>query len=50
MHEAELSETMTDLGRAYAVSQRIDGRALGICPIRRKNFTALEIGRSLREN
>jgi site-specific recombinase XerD len=46
MHEAELSETMTDLERACQFRNGLMVALLGFCPIRRKNFTALEIGRS----
>src|SRR5262249_17613665 len=46
MHEAELSQTMTDLGRACQFRNGLMIALLGFCPIRRKNFCALEIGRS----
>jgi site-specific recombinase XerD len=46
MHEAELSQTMTDLGRACQFRNGLIIALLGFCPIRRKNFSALEIGRS----
>ncbi len=46
MHEAELSETMTDLGRALQFRNGLMVALLALCPVRRKNFTALEIGRS----
>jgi site-specific recombinase XerD len=46
MHEAELSETMTDLGRACQFRNGLMVALLGFCPIRRKNFADLEIGRS----
>ena len=46
MHEAELSQTMTDLGRACQFRNGLMIALLGFCPIRRKNFSALEIGRS----
>ena len=53
MHEAELSQTMTDLGRACQFRNGLMIALLGFCPIRRKNFSALEIGRSfvkIRDN
>ena len=53
MHEAELSQTMTDLGRACQFRNGLMIAMLGFCPIRRKNFSALEIGRSfvkIRDN
>jgi site-specific recombinase XerD len=46
IHEAELSQTMTDLGRACQFRNGLMIALLGFCPIRRKNFSALEIGRS----
>jgi integrase len=46
MHEAELSQTMTDLGQACQFRNGLMIALLGFCPIRRKNFSALEIGRS----
>ena len=46
MHEAELSQTMRDLGRACQFRNGLMIALLGFCPIRRKNFSALEIGRS----
>ena len=46
MHEAELSQTMRDLGRARQFRNGLMIALLGFCPIRRKNFSALEIGRS----
>src|SRR5262245_19240783 len=46
MHEAELSQTMTDLGRACQFRNGLMIALLGFCPMRRKNFCALEIGRS----
>jgi integrase len=47
MYEAELSETMTDLGRACRFRNGLMVALLGFCPIRRKNFVDLEIGGSL---
>ena len=41
MHEAELSKTMTDLGRAWQFRNGLMVALLGFCPIRRKNFSAL---------
>jgi len=46
MHEAELSQTMPDLGRACQFRNGLMIALLVFCPIRRKNFSALEIGRS----
>ena len=46
IHEAELSRSMTKLGRACQVRNGLMVAMLAFCPIRRKNFTALEIGRS----
>jgi integrase len=46
IHEAELSRSMTKLGRACQVRNGLMVALLAFCPIRRKNFTALEIGRS----
>jgi integrase len=45
-HEAELSGSMTKLARACQVRNGLMVALLAFCPIRRKNFTALEIGRS----
>lgn len=49
MHEAEHSQNMTKLARACQVRNGLMLALLGFCPIRRKNFTALEIGRSFRK-
>jgi integrase len=46
MHEAELSKTVTILGRACQFRNGLMVALLGFCPIRRKNFTDLEVGRS----
>ena len=46
MHEAELSETMTDLGRACQFRNGLMVALLAFNPVRRRNFTALEIGSS----
>jgi site-specific recombinase XerD len=46
MHEADLSETMTDLGRACQFRNGLMMALLALNPVRRRNFTALEIGRS----
>jgi integrase len=47
MQEAENSTSMTRLGRANQVRNGLMLALLALCPIRRKNFAALEIGRSL---
>jgi integrase len=44
--EAERSPKLTELGRACRVRNGLMVALLGFCPIRRKNFAALEIGRS----
>lgn len=44
--EAESSPSMTNLTRAYQVRNGLMVALLALCPIRRKNFTALEIGRT----
>jgi site-specific recombinase XerD len=46
MQEAENSQTMTKLARATQVRNGLMVAMLGFHPIRRKNFAALEIGRS----
>src|SRR5262249_31927723 len=46
IHEAEISSTLTDLARACQVRNGLMVALLALCPIRRKNFAALEIGRS----
>jgi site-specific recombinase XerD len=46
MREAELSQTMTELDRACQFRNGLMVALLALCPIRRKNFTSLEIGRS----
>jgi site-specific recombinase XerD len=47
IHEAENSHTMTKLAQATQVRNALMVAMLGFHPIRRKNFAALEIGRSL---
>jgi integrase len=47
IHEAENSQTMTKLAQATQVRNGLMLAMLGFHPIRRKNFAALEIGRSL---
>ena len=47
IHEAEHSQTMTKLAQATQVRNGLMLAMLGFHPIRRKNFAALEIGRSL---
>jgi integrase len=46
IHEAEHSRSMTKLARACQVRNGLMVALLAFCPIRRKNFAALEIGRS----
>jgi site-specific recombinase XerD len=46
IQEAENSHTMTKLAQARRVRNGLMQAMLGFHPIRRKNFTALEIGRS----
>ena len=46
IHEAEISSTLTDLARACQVRNGLMVALLALCPIRRKNFAALEIGHS----
>ena len=47
IQEAEHSQTMTKLAKATQVRNGLMVAMLGFHPIRRKNFAALEIGRSL---
>jgi integrase len=47
MHQAETSPNLTNLARARQVRNGLMVALLGMCPIRLKNFAALEIGRSL---
>jgi integrase len=44
--EAEISSTLTELGRARQIRNGLMVAMLALCPIRPKNFAALEIGRS----
>jgi integrase len=46
IHETESSTNLSDLARACRVRNGLMVALLGFCPIRRKNFVALEIGRS----
>ena len=46
IHEAEISPTLTELARAGQVRNGLMVALLGLCPIRPKNFAALEIGRN----
>jgi integrase len=46
IHEAETSPTLTELARACQVRNGLMVALLALCPIRLKNFAALEIGRS----
>ncbi len=46
IREAEDAPRMTELNRACHVRNGLMVALLALCPIRRKNFTALEIGRS----
>lgn len=49
IHEAEHSRHMSKFGRAKQVRNGLMVALLALCPIRRKNFAALEIGRSFVE-
>jgi integrase len=46
IHEAESSPNLTELARACRVRNGLMVALLAFCPIRRKNFASLEIGRS----
>ena len=46
IHEAEQSQKLTKLARAHQVRNGLLVALLAFCPIRLKNFAALEIGRS----
>jgi integrase len=46
IHEAEISSSLTEVGRARQVRDGLMVALLAFCPIRLKNFAALEIGRS----
>jgi integrase len=46
VNEAEISSTLTELARACQVRNGLMVALLALCPIRPKNFAALEIGRS----
>jgi len=46
MREADLSETMADLGRACQFRNGLMVALLALNPVRRRNFTALDIGSS----
>jgi site-specific recombinase XerD len=46
MHETELSRKMAKLAQAFQFRNGLMVSLLALCPIRRKNFAALEIGRS----
>jgi integrase len=46
INEAEISSTLTELARACQVRNGLMVALLALCPIRAKNFAALEIGRS----
>jgi integrase len=46
IHEAETSPHLTEPARAWQVRNGLMVALLAFCPIRRKNFAALEIGRS----
>lgn len=46
IHEAESSPNLSDLARACPVRNGLMVALLALCPIRRKNFAALEIGHS----
>jgi len=49
IHEAETSPNLSSLARARQVRNGLMVALLGMCPIRLKNFAALEIGRSFVE-
>jgi integrase len=49
IHEAESSSSRSDLARARQVRNGLMVALLALCPIRLKNYVALEIGRSLVE-
>jgi integrase len=49
IHEAEISPNLTRLACARQVRNGLMVALLGLCPIRLKNFAALEIGRSFVE-
>jgi integrase len=49
IHEAEMSSNLTELARACQVRNGLMVALLALCPIRLKNFAALEIGRSFVE-
>jgi len=46
IHEAETSSSLTGLGQARQIRNGLMMAMLALCPIRPKNFAALEIGRS----
>ena len=46
IHEAESSPNLSELARACQVRNGLMVALLALCPIRRKNFVTLEIGRS----
>jgi site-specific recombinase XerD len=49
IHEAEVSPTLSEIARARQVRNGLMVALLALCPIRRKNFTGLEIGRSFQK-
>jgi integrase len=49
IHEAEAAQSLTRLSRARQVRNGLMIALLALCPIRLKNFAALEIGRSFIE-
>jgi len=49
IHEAEISRNLTQLARATQARNGLMVALLALCPIRRKNFAALEIDRSFVE-
>jgi integrase len=49
IHEAETSPSLSEIARARQVRDGLMVSLLAFCPIRLKNFTALEIGRSFVE-
>jgi integrase len=49
IHEAEVSPTLSEIARARQVRNGLMVALLALCPIRRKNFAGLEIGRSFQK-
>jgi integrase len=49
IHEAEVSPTLSEIARARQVRNGLMVALLALCPIRRKNFAGLAIGRSFQK-